>query len=48
VNHLSSLLTSFHPSFDDSLTTLVEELVTDEENKNFCLIPNEDEIVFGQ
>jgi hypothetical protein len=45
VNLLSSLLTLFHPSFDDSLTTLVEELVTDEENKNLCLIPNEDEIV---
>ncbi|XP_059440565.1 uncharacterized protein LOC132173020 [Corylus avellana] len=44
VQHFSSLFTSNHPVFDDRFTSLVDKVVTEEENVSLCLIPDENEI----
>jgi hypothetical protein len=44
LQHFSSLFTSTQPVFDNCFTSLVDKVVTDEENASLCLIPDENEI----
>jgi hypothetical protein len=44
VQHFSSLFASTQPVFDQCFTSLVDKVVTVEENVSLCLIPDENEI----
>jgi hypothetical protein len=46
VNHFTALFTSSQPVLDDNLEALVEVVITDDDNANLCVIPDEKEI-FG-
>jgi hypothetical protein len=44
VHHFSSLFASTQPIYDNCFTSLVDKVVTDDENVSLCLIPDEKEI----